>query len=109
MVVQNNAHLSINTNLQHSFECIGFLNSSPALLLNRHLGDQSSFKIPAKSYRIFSLLNGILLVSVYDRIIVLVIVRKMCRIGGFTLLRLMGVGILFVALSMFVLGLVEKN
>lgn len=79
-----------------------------ALQSNRRLGN-SSFKIPAASYTIFSMLGLGIWIPIYDRIIVPRLRRVTKKEGGITILQKMGIGMFLSIITMLVSGLVEEQ
>lgn len=79
-----------------------------ALQSNRRLGN-SSFKIPAASYTIFSMLGLGIWIPIYDRIIVPRLRRVTKKEGGITILQKMGIGMFLSIVTMLVSGLVEEQ
>ncbi|KAJ4848838.1 hypothetical protein Tsubulata_037988 [Turnera subulata] len=76
-----------------------------ALQLDRRL--TSSFRVPAATYIIFTMLTLTIWIPIYDRIVVPFVQKLTGKDGGFTLLQRMGIGIALAVLCMLVSGVVE--
>ncbi|KAG6793516.1 hypothetical protein POTOM_002727 [Populus tomentosa] len=79
-----------------------------ALQMDRRLGT-TSFKVPAATYIIFTMLTLTIWIPLYDRIIVPFLQRLTGKDGGITLLQRMGIGMILAILCTVVSGLVEEN
>ena len=79
-----------------------------ALQMDRRLGS-TSFKVPAATYIIFTMLTLTIWIPLYDRIIVPFLQRLTGKDGGITLLQRMGIGMILAILCTVVSGLVEEN
>jgi dipeptide/tripeptide permease len=79
-----------------------------ALQSDRSLGN-SSFKVPAASYAVFTMLTVSLWIPIYDRVFVPSLQKRTGKDGGISLLQRMGIGIVLSALTMLVSGLVEEK
>lgn len=79
-----------------------------ALQMDRRLGS-TSFKVPAATYIIFTMLTLSIWIPLYDRIIVPFLQRLTGKDGGITLLQRMGIGMILAILCTVVSGLVEEN
>lgn len=79
-----------------------------ALQMDRRLGT-TSFKVPAATYIIFTMLTLTIWIPLYDRIIVPFLQKLTGKDGGITLLQRMGIGMILAILCTVVSGLVEEN
>ncbi|KAJ6423872.1 hypothetical protein OIU84_024778 [Salix udensis] len=79
-----------------------------ALQMDRRLGS-SSFKVPAATYIIFTMLTLTIWIPLYDRIIVPFLQKLTGKDGGITLLQRMGIGMILAIICTVVSGLVEEN
>ncbi|GMY13568.1 Protein NRT1/ PTR FAMILY 2.9 [Fagus crenata] len=79
-----------------------------ALQSDRSLG-KSSFKVPAASYAVFTMLTVSLWIPIYDRVFVPSLQKRTGKEGGISLLQRMGIGIVLSALTMLASGLVEEK
>ncbi|KAJ6949570.1 protein NRT1/ PTR FAMILY 2.11-like [Populus alba x Populus x berolinensis] len=79
-----------------------------ALQMDRRLGS-TSFKVPAATYIIFTMLTLTIWIPLYDRIIVPFLQKLTGKDGGITLLQRMGIGMILAILCTVVSGLVEEN
>ncbi|CAK7322889.1 unnamed protein product [Dovyalis caffra] len=79
-----------------------------ALQSNRGLGN-TSFKIPAASYAIFSMLGLTIWIPIYDRIIVPWLAKFTKIEGGITILQKMGIGMVLGIVTMLISGIVEER
>jgi peptide/histidine transporter 3/4 len=79
-----------------------------ALQMDRRLGS-TSFKVPAATYIIFTMLTLTIWIPLYDRIIVPFLQRLTGKDGGITLVQRMGIGMILAILCTVVSGLVEEN
>ncbi|KAJ6751668.1 hypothetical protein OIU85_002128 [Salix viminalis] len=79
-----------------------------ALQMDRRLGS-SSFKVPAATYIIFTMLTLTMWIPLYDRIIVPFLQKLTGKDGGITLLQRMGIGMILAIICTVVSGLVEEN
>ncbi|XP_040987568.1 protein NRT1/ PTR FAMILY 2.11-like [Juglans microcarpa x Juglans regia] len=79
-----------------------------ALQFDRRLGN-TSFKIPAASYTVFTMLGLTIWIPIYDRIIVPALRRFTGKEGGITVLQKMGVGIVIAIVTTLVSAIVEER
>ncbi|KAL3528310.1 hypothetical protein ACH5RR_007632 [Cinchona calisaya] len=79
-----------------------------ALQSNRHLFS-SSFKIPAGTYYVFSMVALSIWLPIYDRLVVPLARRYTKKESGITLLQRMGIGIVLAILALSVAGTVETR
>lgn len=79
-----------------------------AIQSNRRLG-RSSFKIPAATYNVFTMISLTIWIPIYDRILVPFFRKITGNEEGITILQRIGIGILFGMLTMIVSGLVENH
>ncbi|CAA0836077.1 Protein NRT1/ PTR FAMILY 2.11 [Striga hermonthica] len=79
-----------------------------ALQVDRRLAG-TSFKIPAASYTVLSMLTLTIWIPIYDRVLVPLLRRVTRKDEGITLLQRLGIGLVFAILTMFVSGLVENR
>ncbi|KAJ6775867.1 TRANSPORTER putative-RELATED [Salix koriyanagi] len=79
-----------------------------ALQMDRRLGS-GSFKVPAASYIIFTMLTLTIWIPIYDRIIVPFLQKLTGKDGGITLLQRMGIGMILAIICTVVSGLVEEK
>ncbi|KAK6153377.1 hypothetical protein DH2020_013016 [Rehmannia glutinosa] len=79
-----------------------------AIQSDRRLGN-TSFKIPAASYNVFSMLNLTLWIPIYDRILVPFLRRITKKDEGITILQRIGIGLVFAIFTMFVSAVVETR
>ncbi|KAJ6298546.1 hypothetical protein OIU76_019660 [Salix suchowensis] len=79
-----------------------------ALQMDRRLGS-SSFKVPAATYIIFTMLTLTIWIPLYDRIIVPFLQKLTGKDGGITLLQRMGIGMILAIICTVVSGLVEEK
>uniref|UniRef100_A0AAT9URG3 NRT1/PTR family protein 2.6 n=1 Tax=Mitragyna speciosa TaxID=170351 RepID=A0AAT9URG3_9GENT len=79
-----------------------------ALQSNRQLFS-TSFKIPAGTYVVFSMVALSIWLPIYDRIVVPVLRRYTKKEDGITLLQRMGIGIVLTISALFVAGIVETR
>ncbi|XP_048139054.1 protein NRT1/ PTR FAMILY 2.10-like isoform X2 [Rhodamnia argentea] len=79
-----------------------------ALQFDRQLGN-TSFKIPAASYAIFTMIGLTVWIPFYDRVLVPWLRKLTGKEGGITLLQKMGIGMVLAILTMIVSGIVEGN
>ncbi|PKI78024.1 hypothetical protein CRG98_001644 [Punica granatum] len=76
-----------------------------ALQMDRRLGP--SFKIPAASYTMFSMVALTIWIPIYDQIIVPALRKITGKEGGITVLQKMGIGVFLAIVTMSVSGFVE--
>ena len=79
-----------------------------ALQSNRLLGN-TTFKIPAASYSIFSMLSLTIWIPIYDRIVVPSIRRLTGKEGGITLLQRIGFGMVLAIITMLISAIIEDK
>ncbi|KAK1357774.1 Solute carrier family 15 (Peptide/histidine transporter), member 3/4 [Heracleum sosnowskyi] len=80
-----------------------------ALQSDRRLIKSSTFKIPAATYIVFTMLTLTIWIPIYDRIIVPFLRKFTGKEGGITVLQRMGIGIVLSSLSLFVSALIESK
>ncbi|PKI78025.1 hypothetical protein CRG98_001645 [Punica granatum] len=76
-----------------------------ALQMDRRLGP--SFKIPAASYTVFSMVALTIWIPIYDQILVPALRKITGKEGGITVLQKMGIGVFLAIVTMSVSGFVE--
>ncbi|KAH6837435.1 Major facilitator superfamily protein [Perilla frutescens var. hirtella] len=79
-----------------------------ALQSDRRLG-RGSFKIPAATYYVFSMISLTVWVPVYDRILIPLLRRITQREEGITMLQRIGMGLVLAILTMLVAAVVENH
>ncbi|KAH6837436.1 Major facilitator superfamily protein [Perilla frutescens var. hirtella] len=79
-----------------------------ALQSDRRLG-RGSFKIPAATYNVFSMISLTIWIPVYDRILVPLLRRITRREEGITMLQRIGIGLVLAILTMLVAAVVENH
>ncbi|CAL1392073.1 unnamed protein product [Linum trigynum] len=79
-----------------------------ALQSDRRLSTSGTFRVPAATYIIFTMLALTLWIPVYDRIIVPYLEKITGKEGGITMLQRMGIGLILGIFCMIVSGLVEE-
>lgn len=79
-----------------------------ALQSDRRLG-RGSFKIPAASYTVFTMISLTIWIPVYDRLLVPLLRRVTGKEEGITMLQRMGIGLFLGILTMLVSGGVEDH
>ncbi|WOG99540.1 hypothetical protein DCAR_0518893 [Daucus carota subsp. sativus] len=80
-----------------------------ALQSDRRLIKSSTFKIPAATYIVFTMITLTIWIPIYDRIIVPFLRKFTGKEGGITVLQRMGIGIVLSSLSLFVSALIESK
>ncbi|GLT54375.1 hypothetical protein SLA2020_275780 [Shorea laevis] len=93
--------------LNISFAQLSTFFISQATLMDRSLG--SSFVIPAGSVPIFSAINALMLVPIYEKLIVPILRKRTGHPRGITSLQRMGVGLFISIFAMTSAALVEKK
>lgn len=93
--------------LNISFAQLATFFISQATLMDRSLG--SSFVIPAGSVPIFSAINALMLVPIYEKLIVPILRKRTGHPRGITSLQRMGVGLFISIFAMTSAALVEKK
>lgn len=79
-----------------------------ALQTDRRLG-HGSFKIPAATYNIFTMISLTIWIPVYDRILVPLLRRITRKEDGITMLQRIGIGIFLAVVTMLVSAVVEDH
>lgn len=77
-----------------------------ALQSDRRLG---SFRIPAASYTIFTMIGLTVWIPIYDRLLVPWLQKVTKKEGGITILQRLGLGILLSVVTMILSGMVEQK
>ncbi|KAM7471378.1 hypothetical protein LguiA_009561 [Lonicera macranthoides] len=80
-----------------------------ALQSDRRLSTSHTFKIPAATYNVFSMMSLTFWLPIYDRIIIPFFRKHTKKEDGVTLLQRMGTGIVLAILAMILSGIVEKE
>ncbi|KAH6758410.1 Major facilitator superfamily protein [Perilla frutescens var. frutescens] len=88
-------------------KCVTYL-VLQALQSDRRLG-RGSFKIPAATYYVFSMISLTVWIPVYDRILVPLLRRITQREEGITMLQRIGIGLVLAILTMLVAAVVENH
>ncbi|GFQ05252.1 protein nrt1/ ptr family 2.11 [Phtheirospermum japonicum] len=79
-----------------------------AIQADRTLG-RGSFKIPAASYNVYTMITLTIWIPIYDRILVPFLRKITGKEEGITILQRIGIGIMFGVLTMFISGFAENH
>ncbi|KAK9278392.1 hypothetical protein L1049_027957 [Liquidambar formosana] len=79
-----------------------------ALQSDRRLGN-TSFRIPAASYTIFTMFSLTIWIPIYDRIIIPKLRKLTGKEGGITILQKMGIGMVLAIITMLISAIVEDR
>ncbi|KAH7524149.1 hypothetical protein FEM48_Zijuj06G0088500 [Ziziphus jujuba var. spinosa] len=93
--------------LSISFAQLSTFFISQAIIMDRKLG--SGFEIPAGSVPVFSAINALILIPIYEKLMVPIIRKRTGHHRGITSLQRMGVGLFISIFAMASAALVEKK